>query len=477
MAENVGAVQYAVQQSLNAANENWFNTRSRLALMQEYGPMYANPQFALQAQQAEHQRQMTPLQVSGERQRQNFLEQYYPLQVESQRLQNVVTGEQGQQQRVATETLRGQQQRQGLTALINEMERALDAGHPPDKVFDAALPTASRLSGVAPEQFEPYREHFNVNPREALAGMKRSLTAIEWGFTAPKERAAIAKEALAAQKTQAETINEQLKQPKNVLEMFGAKSPQELTAQLGAKKALFEQISAARLAIDEARDLLKKVPAGTVYRFGAQYAPGSPTAELSQKLEQIINATGLTALQKLRMSGLTLGQITEKEHERTAHSVINIKTTNRLGFIEKELDRLAKTYDMIVADAQKDIQRTEQAAALVGRYYDTRTLIPPDQSPVNMREMVSPFMPTTSQTVQNAVINQAIQGRPTGTGTSIIPSQTPQGAVPQAPVPGGALATPGAETGNVVLPGGKTIPVPQWRALPLNERLKLLLGN
>lgn len=480
MAENVGAVQYAVEQALNAANENWFNTRSRLALMNQYGPAYANPQYALQTQQAEHQRQMTPLQVSGEQQRQNFLAQYYPLQIQAQQTQNVLAGEQAAQAGMTTEQMRGAQQRQQLISLIANVEEAVNQGHDPAQVFDSAVQSASQLTGVPPEKFAQYREQFIRDPKGTIAGWRRSIPATEMGILTPTQRVQLGQQALGTQKLQGEISAQEQAKHQKFLEMYGLKSPQEAHQRVVGETTVQQRVGALTDDVEKALQQAKALRGNAVIRSAAAHVPGTPEYEFAQTIERIKSNTGLQDLMGMKASGFSFGRVAVAEMQAAADAFTNIKPGMKLSEIRNQLERMKDMFKPIKSGIDESVERARSTAKVVDDYFK-KVQPPAAAQPVNVQEMASPFRfnpPAAQQQtqvpnpVQQEAIRQAVTGQPTGTGTVVIPPQTPAQMLP------GGNTAPGTPPAGPI-PGGQNVQVPRsganTRTLSDRELLELYL--
>lgn len=406
----------------NALNiQNWDTNTSRNALVSQYGPAYANPQMAQQAEAARHQQQMTPIQV------------------EAGKHANVLVGEQAKQAQMTTQSQESGQSIQQVGTLLSAMGDAASApGADVAKVFDSGVQSASQILRVPPEKFEQYREDFVKDPAGTTERLARTLGAgTLYGMT-PKDRGAFAEQVFKNQKTAAEIDKDRASTAKTIAETQGGgkiQTPETITADIQGNNFLLGRVSQVPQVVDQMKELIPKFSndaATRIRRATAKWPltdqpidPNSAEYKFTQLAHQLGGNLSLEDLRNTKASGTSFGRVTNTEFLKLADAILNPNLAN-VGAIKNSLAVVRNIYGTpnekgeyssgIIADLQKHDAMLKQKLT---------------QAQANPAVNGTPAQATRVPTAQDLLTpglqrpQQQATGQPTGTGTVTMPQPQP----------------------------------------------------
>lgn len=439
MADDISTGQYYTAKALDAAAQRFRDNVSSNALVNQYGPAYANPQMAAQAATANETTLLTPLKVSGETQRQNFLAQDQPLSVEAKQHANVLSGQRIAAGTAEAEQTAGAQNRQAIYGVFSGLEQDIANGRDPGESFDSHASTAAQATGQPIERINQLRGQFVNDPQGTLSGWKSSVPAAEYGTMNPTQRIAAQTANRAMVKGDLDAASARSEAVTKWLANKGVKSQEEAREKVGAWRGYEGRVGKpattddkGRTAapstgmigdIDEALGILNKVPSSGWARSVSSYYPESKAGELNALLEKIGAGAGLQDLVNIKQAGGP-GLRAVAEMEAAHKALINIKPGSRIGFIRDELNRIKTMMTPVSQSISERLVAAERTSTEIDTFFE-RNVRPPNinqQAPVNP-SLQSPFV--RQQQTQQIQQPATPPGTPTGTGTVTMPTPAP----------------------------------------------------
>jgi hypothetical protein len=396
MAADYNASVAAAQQGYKTMTENVQapinfirKTRALNALAKVYGPEALDPASfqtveAARVNQANANRTnaLAPLEVQQKEQEIAQAEQINPLLVQEKQ-QTIDAGAQSLQTgQIKLDATKAAMYQQGLGTLHSMMSDALAAGKAPEKVWNGAMASVQKLTGVKPEQFAPYREQFMANPQATVEQLGSQFAAAQQAAVTPKQRVEMQKLGMEIQKVQAETgraVAQTAKAEKEAAlkEAEQAAIVPDLTKQYinhdriaERVKGLLDQVGPdgsvtpgqITVALDKAADLSE-----TPWRNAAgSYVPGSAFQQYYAAIEPITDQLSLIDLQNMKGAGVTFGRVTNVEFQALGKAYQNLTNPNqsRSQFL-RNLAQVRKTLPKVLAGyriEQEMLKKQIQAA-------------------------------------------------------------------------------------------------------------------
>ena len=228
---------------------------------------------------------------------------------------------------------------QGVIAGVKE---AMEKGESPQAAFDRVLPQVAAMEGIDPSKLHALRQRFIDNPQATISAMEAHMNTVRPNTAMMRAQADQQRAATAQAKQDAKTkaaggsnfIRESQENVQNIVGNILKDIPNVSTNVIA--RGLLGKVDAVGLGLNE-----------TETRY-------------QRNLGSLRNMLGVEALAQRRASGLTFGQVTEKEFDKIAMSVAGLDNIRNPEDIKNEVTRIGGMYQRLL---ESDDYKAGQAKA------------------------------------------------------------------------------------------------------------------
>ena len=434
MADDIRIGQYYAQQAYHQQAQDFYNALARGALTRRYGPEYNNPEMALQAAQANEISQMTPLHVSGERRRLNYLAQSYPLQLIQQQNQNALGQEQVTQAQQTTQQNQGVINRQPIYGMVEQLYNDVNSGKDPGQAFDERAAQVAPMLGTTPYKLAAqYRGDFVRNPHETISMWMRSLQGIEYGIMPATQRVQgqVAMAKLAGDLQKLETEKQQtasayykaqgVTDPRDALSKAAAFAGYRDRMGVEADPAKGTPATGTFQRIDRVVSALQNPNLkGVAWRTAMQYLPAQEAKTLQADIESVMDDAKVFDIQNMAATGFKGLPRSTAAMEASGKALLNININMKTDDIVARINSFREALRPVSQQIGEHADRAREVYDRVKAYED-KSVTPP--STITLPQ--NPSLQSPFARIQQSAAPQQIPTPATNTAAPAMPATNP----------------------------------------------------